>query len=535
MKLLSYFSFINKANITNTLYHIKTFGVRSAVEKIWNYLNLSQTYNAWMKKHLPDAAELDRQRADQTVQGPLFSIIVPVYHTPERFYRQLLDSVAAQTYPVWELCIADGSADASCPWLRELAEEYGKKNNVRYLALSENLGISGNTNAALQMASGDFIALLDHDDLLTPHALYEAAVRIRKDPEADVLYSDEDKTDIDNSMYYDPYFKPDFNLDLLRSCNYITHFFIVRKSLISRTGMFSEQLDGSQDYDFILRTAEQARKIIHIPHILYHWRIHPASVAGDPESKSYAYDAACNALQQHLDRCGQDASVSLSSHFGYYQVQYNLTEKPLISVYTRNCSEDILAQISETAGYENLEMISSLSEAKGSYILLLHDVKQILTANWVRPLLANCLRENVAAVGPKTLCSPGIVLDSGLLFTKDGRLHSPFYHLSVDSPGYCYHAMVQRSWSILGANCILLRTEDLKHYGQSSSSYENMIWELCLRLSGTGRNLVILPDIQMLCRDRRQPLPVITSCIGKNDPCYNPNFSGKLCYHLSLR
>ena len=165
----------------------------------------------------------------------------------------MIDSVINQTYSNWELCIADGSSDNTFNYIADIIAKYQTTYpNIQYKKLSANLGISGNTNAALTLATGDYIALLDHDDLLAPNALYEIVAAINQDPTIDVLYTDEDKVDISVKDYYDPYFKPDFNLDLLRSCNYITHFFVVRKQIADTTGGFSEECNGSQDYDFIL-------------------------------------------------------------------------------------------------------------------------------------------------------------------------------------------------------------------------------------------------------------------------------------------
>ena len=214
---------------------------------------------------------------------PLLSVVIPAYKTPERYLREMLDSIVDQTYTNWEICIADGSPRGQ--GLERVLKKYADRDKrIRYEILGSNRGIAGNTNAALDMARGDFVILADHDDTLPPHAFYEVVKAIHEHPGCQVIYSDEDKLDMDGKALFDPHFKPDFNPDLLTSVNYICHLFVVRKDLLERVGGFRQEFDGAQDYDFIFRCTEAAREVYHIPKVLYHWRCHQDSTASNPES-----------------------------------------------------------------------------------------------------------------------------------------------------------------------------------------------------------------------------------------------------------
>lgn len=267
---------------------------------------------------------------------PLISVVVPAYKTPAKFLREMIESLEVQTYTNWELCIANASPEDVA--MSEVLREYTSKDaRVKVENLKENLGIAENTNAAMEMASGEYTGLLDHDDLLAPQALYrivEALNQSREEP--DVFYSDEDKVTTDLSEHFQPHFKPDFNVDLLRSNNYITHFFVVRTSLIRQVGGFRREYDGAQDYDFIFRCTEAAKKICHIPEVLYHWRTHQASTADNPASKMYAFEAGKRAIEAHLKRQGVEGTVSHTKDLGFYQVEYPVQGTPLVSVLIPN-------------------------------------------------------------------------------------------------------------------------------------------------------------------------------------------------------
>lgn len=398
---------------------------KKSVHKIQNIQD-DYDYNEWYKKVRITDEELAKQResaADFAMQ-PTFSIVIPVYATPEKFLRRMLDSIREQTYPKFEVCLVDATpyakiqhdpAQGRTP--QEVLAEYAAADSrFRYETLAENLGIAENTNAAIRMATGDFIVLADHDDELEPQALYECVRAINAHPDVQVLYSDEDKVDFEDIYYFEPHFKTDFNPDLLRSVNYICHLFVARRSLldaIAETDADGRKIyersayDGAQDYDLILRATEEAQamerarlvscanasadnavtnpqpaiaaaldpldqallrqgrftssNIIHIPMVLYHWRAHQASTAQHPEAKLYAFEAGARAVYDHCKRVGLPIKkVEQGITYGFYHPIYE-NQQPLISVVIPNKdhSADLDKAITSLAAgnYKNLEFI----------------------------------------------------------------------------------------------------------------------------------------------------------------------------------
>ena len=319
-------------------------------------------YGEWYELTKPSEEELERQRKERFDYEPKLSIVIPVYRTPERYLQEMLESIRSQTYKNWEVCVADGSprGESRERVLKRFADQ---DTRFKYVILGENKGISGNTNAAMEMAQGDFIVLADHDDTLTPDALYWCVKAMNEDPLYDVIYSDEDKLDMDGKALFDPHFKPDFNPDLLTSVNYICHLFVVNRNLAEAVGGFRQEFDGAQDYDFIFRCTEQARKIYHIPKVLYHWRCHMNSTASNPESKMYAFEAGARAIKAHFERVGIAVdSVEKGVDFGIYHTRFHLKEEPLVSVIIPNKDHKAdldlcLTSLLDKGSYKNLEVI----------------------------------------------------------------------------------------------------------------------------------------------------------------------------------
>lgn len=308
---------INIANVKKTIYYLK----RNGIKNTWYAAKerMEKTANQGYRYVEPGEEELQRQRITDPGYTGKISILVPTYHTPPQYLCEMIDSVLAQTYPHWELILADASEDDS---VARIVESY-MDGRIRYISLEENLGIAQNTNYALQYATGEYIGLLDHDDLLTPDALYEMAMEIGRG--AKFLYSDEDKCNEDRTEYFDANFKQNFNLNLLLSNNYICHFMVMESSLMKKLG-FRPEYDGAQDYDLVLRGAEalagQEKRIVHIPKVLYHWRCHGGSTAENPQSKQYAYEAGRRALQDYADRQGWKAQAEHLKHLGFYRLRY---------------------------------------------------------------------------------------------------------------------------------------------------------------------------------------------------------------------
>lgn len=356
-------------------------------------------YSEWYRKTRISDEAYEAQRSEHFAYEPKYSIVIPVYQTPEKFLKMMLDSILNQTYGRFEICIADASpygAGTSAQQGREprkVLEEYSRKDpRVRYTVLGKNLGIADNTNAAIRMAEGDFIVLADHDDELTPDALYECTKALNAHPEIQVLYSDEDKIDFDSVDLFEPHFKSDYNPDLLRSVNYICHLFVVRRSLLEQIAEQDEQgqavyerkaYDGAQDYDLILRCCEAAERmeqevsaeqlekqkqglftsshIWHIRKVLYHWRCHKLSTASNPEAKLYAFEAGARAVYDHCVRIGLPVEkVERGITYGIYHTTYR-NENPLISVIIPNKdhTEDLDQAIRSVlkGSYQNLEFI----------------------------------------------------------------------------------------------------------------------------------------------------------------------------------
>ena len=274
-----------KADYAKRGYHyVKNYGLSKLYLKAKERLErdiLERDYQQWMISERPADSEKELQREHHFAYAPRISVVVPVYKTPETFLREMVDSVLNQTYGNVELCLADGSEEDHGP--QKILEAYAAQDpRIRYEKLPKNLGIAGNTNAALDLATGEYVALLDHDDFLEEHALFELVKWLQTHPEADMIYTDEDKVSFDSATFFQPHFKPDFNPDLLRTNNYICHFLMVKRTLMEQAGKYRESFDGAQDYDFILRCSELAQEIDHIPRVLYHWRCHPTSTAGNP-------------------------------------------------------------------------------------------------------------------------------------------------------------------------------------------------------------------------------------------------------------
>ena len=295
-------------------------------------------YGPWYRAYIPTEETLETQRKQKFDYSPLISIAVPAYQTPVEFLRQMIESLIVQTYSNWELCIVNASPDNE-EMQKVLAEYSAGDSQVRFCNLKENLGIAENTNRAFAMTKGEFVGLLDHDDLLAPNALYEIVKILQDHPQADALYTDEDKVTTELDEHFQPHLKPDFNLDLLRSNNYICHFFVVRKSIVEKAGGFRKEFDGAQDYDFIFRCTENAGEVLHVPEILYHWRTHKASTADNPASKMYAFEAGKRAIEAHLERTGTKGEVSHTQDLGFYRVKYPVQGKPLVSVIIPNKDE----------------------------------------------------------------------------------------------------------------------------------------------------------------------------------------------------
>ncbi len=417
--------------------------VRKVIEKKKD--SFEREYRANYRQWFPSEETLAKQRAYVWETPPVISIVVPAYETPELFLRQLIESVLAQTYDRWELILADGS---STERVEKIALEYAREDKrIRYKKLVENGGISGNTNEGFAMAGGDFIGLLDHDDILSPQALFQVALAIEENPQAQVFYSDEDKVSADLSIHMQAHFKSDFDRELLHSYNYICHFLVFSSKILKETGGLDETYDGSQDYDLVLRLSERTERFVHIPQILYHWRVHGDSTAASSLAKNYAYEAGRLALLAHLKRIGRKADVEPVKGRAFYQVRYK--DRIPKERAVRVMPEELLAGV------------KGLDEAQW---LVICDKKHIrkVSADWEETLLAMGEATGAGIVGVRFVDGRHRVMDAGLTRGADGTAVCLFQGLCSWFHGYFDRAVLPRETAGVRLSLCVIRKEVLK-------------------------------------------------------------------------
>ncbi len=513
-------------------------------------------------KSFPDEAEAQRQRDTKFGRPIKFSILLPLYNTPEKFLHQAIESVLAQTYENWELCLADGS-DAAHAKVGKICHEYMEKDaayckehsrketegRIRYQKLSENKGIAGNTNACLAMATGDYIALFDHDDVLHPSVLYEY-MKVICERNADYIYCDEatfkGKKTIDDMITL--HFKPDYAPDNLRANNYICHFSAFDRQLLTGMEMFRIEFNGSQDHDMILRLTSRAKNVVHVPKLLYYWRSHKDSVASDINAKSYTIEAGKGAVAAHLKEMGfKNFEITSTKAFAtIFRIKYEIRNNPCVSIVIPNKDhlEDLqrcITSVIEKSSYDNYEIIvvenNSTTEeifqyykkiqenpkirviaykggfnysrvcnwgasyAKGEYILLLNNDTQVITLDWIEEMLMYAQRDDVGAVGAKlyyadkTIQHAGVVLGLGAHRTA-GHSH---YRVSQNNLGYmgrlCY---AQNVMAVTGA-CLMMKKSLYDKLGGLDESFEISLndVDLCIRAWKAGYVNVFTPFAEL--------------------------------------
>lgn len=437
-------------------------------------------YEAWLKERLREEKAYVKEAEELSKRGPLISVLVPAYETPPLFLRQMIESVLRQSYTNLELCIADGS---SSDQVKRIAEEYaGKDPRLHYQKLGRNLGISENTNAALAMAEGDYVGLLDHDDLLLPGALYEVAKVLCKTG-ADAVYTDEDKVNMDLTRHFQPHFKPDFNSEYLLSNNYICHFFVVKRQTAQRAGGFREEFDGAQDYDFILRCTEQADRVLHIPRVLYSWRCHESSTAANPESKLYAYEAGKRAVAAHLTRMGIRGEVENTSNYGFHRIRFSLKGPKILIKSFANLN----GQMGTKVVYYDKACNNSVTIPQNSdYVLFAHVQNALLSEGFLEELCGCCERPHVGIACAR-------VYDKKKRLTSDicmEGVQDPFGEsmrgLKEGCSGY-FHRAVLHQELISPTDCFLVK-------GKLIEGMERLtVKELCTHITKQGYRIVYNP------------------------------------------
>ncbi|MDO5345613.1 MAG: glycosyltransferase family 2 protein [Lachnospiraceae bacterium] len=504
-------------------------------------------YNQWFLNHRVTEGALRRQRSCRQKENPKISILVPVYHTPLNYLRDMIESVRNQSYENWELCIADGSVspdgsrnEALLAVLKEYADA---DSRIKYVLLEKNLGISENTNGAAAIATGDYIGLLDHDDVLEPDALFEVVQAVSLF-QAQVVYTDEDKVSMDLAEYFDPNLKPDFSPDLLCSHNYITHFFVVEKRIFDAAGGFHKECDGAQDYDLIFRCTEAAERIHHITKVLYHWRMHQNSTAENPKSKLYAYEAGKRAIEGHLERTGTGGKVEMMKLWGMNHVIYDTPGEPLVSVIIPNMDhirdlDCCIRSILKRSSYRNLEILvvennskqqetfayydqiqkefpqvrvirwerefnySAINnfgaqQAKGDYLLLLNNDTELMEKDSIREMLGHCMRKSVGCVGAKLFFQDNTVQHAGIVLGFGGFAGHVFSGLKKNDLGFMMRAQITGNYSAVTAACLMVRREVFEEVGGLTEEFAVALNDVdfCLKVREKGYVNVFTPFAQ---------------------------------------
>lgn len=518
---------------------------RGVIKKVQYKIREKQAVKGYGTASFPDKEERARQEKESAAfqNRVLFSILVPLYNTPEEYLRDMLDSVLNQTYDNWQLCLADGSDDAHAYVGKVVAEYRSRSENlakrIAYKKLDKNGGISYNTNQCLELAKGEYIAPFDHDDYLHPSVLYEYA-KVINEQGADYLYCDETTFRESNLNHFVTiHFKPDYAIDNLRANNYICHLSCFDRKLLEGEELYRSEFDGSQDHDMILRLTDKARKIVHVPKLLYYWRSHAGSTAGNIAAKTYAIDAAKGAVADHLRRHGfvNFKITSTRAFETIFKITYEIQGDPLVSIViaNRDHAQDLkrcLTSIFEKSTYENYEIIIvengstkeetkryykevtsgpykdrvsvveykyaegeafnysrinnfGVSKARGEYILLLNNDTEVISLNWIEELLMYAQRDDVACVGgklyypDKTIQHAGIVIGLGAHRTA-GHVH---YRQRRENLGYMGRLCYAQNMSAVTGACLMVKKRIYDELGGLDETFEVSLNDVdfCLR------------------------------------------------------
>ncbi len=526
--------YIKEHNFINFVEHVK----KSVFQEYSNY-------SLWVKNHRPTKEEISRQRAQKFPLNPKISIVIPLYHTPIKYLKQIIGSITSQTYTNWELCLADGSKEDDVE--KYIRSHYKKEKRILYRRLKKNGGISENTNAAVAMATGEYIMLSDHDDIVEQGALFEIVKAINDNPGLDILYTDEDKITMDGRSYFDPNFKPDFNPFMLESNNYICHIFVVRASIMEKIGGFRKEFDGAQDYDLILRCWEEttADKICHIPKVLYHWRSHPNSTATNPESKRYAYEAGAKALDEHFRRRGIKATAEITPNLGIYRIHRQVEGNPKVTIIIPNKDhiddlEQCLSSVTAKTTYDNYEILVvennstdektfayykemekrypqcrlltwerefnyaainnfAVGEAAGEYLLFLNNDVELITENWLEEMLGICQCPEVGIVGAKLYFPDETIQHAGVILGLGGVAGHIFSGVSRYEPSYVGRAIMPQNLSAVTAACMMMKRsvfDQVEGFDETFQVAFNDV-DLCMKTTQAGYQVVFNPYVEL--------------------------------------
>lgn len=541
----------------------------------------TDSYEAWIAAHPVDVEQLQRQ-VDALTDPPVISVVIPVYKPALAFFSRCVESVRRQIYPHWELCLCDdGSQDPALDQL--LAELPSLDDRIRVTRLERNGGISAATNAAIGMATGSFLAFIDHDDEITVDALAEVAITLCQNPAADVVYTDEDKID-EHDRPFAPFFKPGWSPDYLLTCAYTGHLSVIRRSLVEEVGLLRSDFDGSQDHDLLLRVTERTDGIVHIPKILYHWRAIVGSAAASESAKPWAHEAGYRAVADALKRRGTEGTVLPGAFQGARRTKRAITGSPQVSIIIpfrdggtllHRCVESI----EETAGYENWNVLlvdndsrepetaallrqltrrerysvlrddqafnwsrinnDAVRHVDGEFVLFLNNDIEGRSNGWLSSLVEHAQRPEVGAASGRLLYPDGTIQHAGLIIGMGGVAGHAFRYCPPEYPGYFGMSVVTRNYSAVTGACMMVRRSVFEQVGgfdeELGVAYNDV--DFCLRLREAGYLIVYTPYAELVHYEsvtrglgsdgdeHKTMLRRWRKLFEDGDPYFNPNLS----------
>lgn len=539
-----------KRNFDKFIYYFKRYGFFNTVKKCFSRIFKNKNnfekinadrYVSWMIKNNLTNEEIEAQRIYKFEKNPKISVVVPMYNTNENYFKDLVEYMRLQTYINWELCLADGSEVEN----KELKKYIEIDTRIKYKFLNGNKGIAENTNKAIEMATGEFIGFLDHDDLLSVDCLFEIVKAINENPEVDFIYTDEDKI-ADDMIRSNPYFKPDFSKETLECNNYITHFSVVKSKLLKKVGGLRKEFNGAQDFDLILRITNEAKNIVHIPKILYHWRMAQNSTARVADSKPYAYEAGRRVVEDYLKANNKKAIVEFGNDVpGIYKITYDVIGNPKVSIVIPNKDNKKLLKrcinsILELTTYENYEIIivennseekeifdyyeelsknekikiikykgefnyskiinEGVKNSKGEYILQLNNDTKLITKNWLEIFIGYAQNKQIGAIGGRLYYEDMTIQHAGIAYGIAGTAGNLLVNLPYNEHAYYGREAATRNVSCVTGACLFARKELYEEVGFMEEKLEVAFNDVdfCLKIMEKGYRNLYIPYIELI-------------------------------------
>jgi glycosyltransferase involved in cell wall biosynthesis len=525
-----------KSDFQKAARYFKSYGLKAFVIKALERFKLIKPYVLWVKMFEPNDETLNKQKTHKFAYNPKISIVVSTFNTPKKFLLDTLNSVLSQTYSNWQLCIADSSTKKTTMHILEIFSKNDERIVVKFL--NKNKSITTSTNEAISLATGEYIAFLDHYDILAPFALYEIVKAINKNTDVDFIYSDEDKISKNAKKRFNPYFKPDFSPDLLRSCNYISHLSVINRQLLNQVGYIRKDFEEAWDYDFILRCTEKAKKIVHIPKVLYHLRdIKNLNI------KTHSFDVARKALSEHLERISLKGTVENLNRPGFHKINYDILGEPKISIIIPNKDhkEDLEKCINSIlkSTYKNYEMIIAennstdktifeyydfiknrysfirfiewnkpfnyaainnfaVLHSTGDILLFLNNDIKVINNNWLEEMLMFIQRNDVGVVGAKLFYPDNTIQHAGVIVGLGGSADHSHRYFPGESDGYFMRLKIVHNVSAVTGACLMTKKSIFMQVGGFDERYQIAFNDIdfCLKVRQKGYLIVFSPFVK---------------------------------------